>query len=486
MGLSNSVDITSDGLELLWNDPQIGGTTPIVTRANLQRELAGGGSGNTLAGLPDPSLGTLFTDWTNGTPSLISANGGGEAIAVDATKVINGSSCLKLTMGNTGTYVADFVFTAPLNIAQIKSLQFSLFPTSNQSAFSGANSLQVWLFTDAAGTTQQFRIDSAGLALSANYQRSNVFTSVSVPPGGLPQGWAFAGTPLPVSTTEMDALTIYKLRIVLAVPASVAGQILWVGPIYRSGRRKAMVSIVMDGNYDSQAKFLLPMCESQGIRTSLALVFSGIGLANRLTVADLNRAYTFGHEMIHHTFDGNVKVNGYRSASDWPLLADVQNDIQAGYNYLTTKGWLRGIGYAVHGMTHPFENSVAAARQTLVAQAFTNTNTKAVRAGLGRGASQLQPICNPAAIDPFAICGAKQVTNTDNAASLTQIVTNAKAQGEWAIFTLHRSVITAPGGLEILNSDFDTFIQALGADMRAGNVIVLPFSEAAKLALNIN
>jgi hypothetical protein len=445
-------------------------------------ELAAIGGGNGVIGMPAPSTGTLFTDWTNGTPALSSANGGGEAIAVDPTKIIDGSPALKITCGNTGTYVADYTFTTPLTIAQISSLQFSLFVTQNQAVFSSSTSLQCWLFTDASGTTQQFRIDSAGVALSANYQQSSTVFICSVPPGAAAQGWSFSGTPTPVSSTEMDALTIYKLRFIIAVPAGVAGQAIWLGPIRRSGRRKALVSLTFDGNYDSQSKFMLPMCEAQGIRTSLAVVYSGIGLANRLTLSDIDRAYAYGHEVIHHTFNGNVKTNGYRSSSDWPLLSDVQNDIQSAYDAFAARGWTRGIGYAVHGMTNPFEANTSAARQSLVAQAYRNTGTKAIRHGLGRGSSQMQPICNPSLIDPYAICGAKQATNTDNAASLTQVVTDAKKRGEWAIFTFHRSVITGPGSTEVLNSDFATFIAALGDDMRAGNVCVLPFSEAFKLA----
>jgi hypothetical protein len=73
-------------------------------------------------------------------------------------------------------------------------------------------------------------------------------------------------------------------------------------------------------------------------------VYSGIGLANRLTLSDIDRAYAYGHEVIHHTFNGNVKTNGYRSSSDWPLLSDVQNDIQSAYDAFAARGWTRGIG----------------------------------------------------------------------------------------------------------------------------------------------
>lgn len=431
---------------------------------------------------PPPSKGTLLTDWTNGTPTLASSNGGGEAISIDTSLLIDGIPSMRITLGNAGTYIADFVFTSPVTVAQLVSLQIPFRCSSNQTAFVFGNSPQVWLFTDATGTTQQFRIDSAGQALSATYQRAGQTHIISMLPGAAGQGWSFSGTPLPTSSSDMDALTINRLRFVFAVPSGVAGEKCWFGPIRRNGRRKALVSIVLDGNYDSQDKFMLPMCEAQGIRVSLAPVHSGIGLANRMTYQQIDRAYfEGGHEVVHHTFDGNVKTNGYASSSDWPTLADVQGDIQAGQANQIARGWTRGLGYAVHAMTHPFVPSVSAARQSLVSQAYANAGVKAIRAGLGRGNGQLQPICNPGLIDPYTICGAKQATSSDNAAALTAVVTRAKAEGAWAIFTFHQSVVSSPGSLQVLNSDFQTFITALGDDMRTGAVIVAPFAHACTL-----
>lgn len=454
------------------------GPWEITAKSEWQSELVRRG----LNEMPPPAPGTPFTDWTDGTPSLVSSNGGGEAISLDSAVMIDGVPSLRITLGNAGVFIADFIFSAPHVNAAMISLQIPFRCSSNQTAFVSGNAPQLWLFTDATGATQQFRIDSAGQALSATYQRANQTHIISMVPGSTQQGWSFSGTPLPTTSADMDALTINRLRFVFAVPSGVAGESCWFGPIRRNGRRKAMVSIVMDGNYDSQAKYMLPMCEAQGIRASLALVHSGIGNANRMTYQQIDSAYqNGGHEVLHHTFDGNVKINGYASASDWPGLSDVQTDISAGMSNQLARGWTRGLGYAVHAMTHPFVPTVTAARQSLVAQAYANAGVKAIRASLGRGNGQMQPICRPMLIDPYCICGAKQATNTDNAASLTAVVTRAKAAGEWAIFTFHRSVVSAPGSLEVLNSDFASFVASLGDDMRNGSVSVIPFSEACNV-----
>ena len=93
---------------------------------------------------------------------------------------------------------------------------------------------------------------------------------------------------------------------------------------------------------------------------------------------------------------------------------------------------------------------------------------------------RLQSMARPESTDPYVVEGALQWTSTDNAASLTAVVTRAKARGEWGIITGHRSVVSGASSLEILNSDFLTFIQSLGDDYRAGKVDVLPFGEACE------
>lgn len=424
--------------------------------------------------------GALVCDWnTNGVLSLVSSNGGGEAVAVDSSVLCDGLPMVKATCGSTGTYIAQFVFTEAVTLAQMQSLQIPIRVSQNNAVFGGTGMAQIWLFDDATGT-RQWR-----LATSLNMSRARAGQThvISFGPGVAADGWAFGGTSAPTSTTDLDAYTINRIRIVIAVPGSVAGDAVWFGPIRANARRKPVISIVLDGQYSSQHQYILPMLEAQGLRCSLALQHSLIGSGGRMTEAQLTRAYGAGHELIHHTYDGS-KTAGYQSSGDWADAAAITADINLGIDYQEARGWTRGIGYAVHGgSTHPFAGSVTAARQAIVAAGYQNAGIKAIRAGEGFGTAplkRLQNMARTANVDPYSIQGALQWTSTDNAAALAVPITGAKARGEWAIFTGHRSVISGASTLEILNSDCLTWVQALAEDVRSGKVLCLPFGEACR------
>ena len=138
---------------------------------------------------------------------------------------------------------------------------------------------------------------------------------------------------LPTNTTDLDAYSIYRVRLVIAVPGSVAGETVHVGAIRANGRAKPVVSIVLDGEYDSQQNYILPMLDAMGLRCSMAIQGNRVGIAGRMTLAQLNAAYANGHEIIHHSYDG-TKVNGYANATDFPTQADIAADIAANNAYM--------------------------------------------------------------------------------------------------------------------------------------------------------
>jgi hypothetical protein len=439
-----------------------------------------GANGIEIANQANASGGTLVCDWnTNGTLSLVSSNGGGEAVAVDSTVTCDGLPMCKATCGSTGTFIAQFVFTEAVTLAQMQSLQIPIRVSQNQSVFGGTGMAQIWLFDDATGTRQWRLATSLNMSRARNGQTH----ILSFGPGASADGWAFGGSSAPTNTSDLDAYTINRIRIVIAVPGSVAGEAVWFGPIRANARRKPVVSIVLDGQYASQHQYILPMLEAQGLRCSLALQHSLIGSGGRMTEAQITRAYGAGHECIHHTYDGS-KTAGYQSASDWADAAAITTDIQTGIAYQRARSWTRGIGYAVHGgTTHPFSGAVSAARQAIVVAGYQNAGTIAIRAGEGFGTAPVKRLQNgsrPDNVDPYSIQGALQWTSTDDAADLAVPITSAKARGEWAIFTGHRSVISGASTLEILNSDCLTWVQALADDVRAGKVLCLPFSEACQ------
>lgn len=435
-------------------------------------------SGKPIILLPGESSGNPVCDWlNNGALSLVSANGGSEAVEYDSAL-----GMVKCTQGASGTYIAQFIFTNPVYLAQMQSLQIPVrFEDNSAGAFTGSsNSLQIWIWDDATGT-RQWRTGATLRALDAGELRGNATHVISMAPGTATQGWTFGGTSTPTNTSEMDSYTINRIRIVFV--NTVSGAKCWLGPITANARSASCVSIVMDGQYSSQHNYILPMLEAQGLRCSMALQHNQIGQSGRMTDAKLDRAYLAGHEFIHHTYDA-TKTNGYNNATDWPTQDSIVADLNAGAAYLATKGWTRGAGYAVHGgALNNYASSVSLARQNIVTAAFQAAGIKAVRRGaVAAGHLQrLQNVARPQYVDPYTLTGAVQITSTTTAADLTDIFTRVKTRGEWAIITVHRSVLSAPGSLEMLNSDFATWIGSLGTDVRRGEIEVRPFGEACRV-----
>lgn len=426
------------------------------------------------------SGGTPICDWqaSTGTLTLVSANSG-ESVSLDSSKLCDGLPMLKCVSGAAAsTFIANFVFSTPITLAQMQSLQIPFQTTSNQAAFVGtSNCLQIW-FNDDTTPTRQWQLGASTESLTANTMRPEVTHTLSFAPGSASQGWSFGGTSAPTNTTDMDAVTIARLRIVFV--SGGTGETVWVGPIRANGRTKPVVSLTIDGSYTSAHQYILPMFEAQGLRASLALQWNQVGTGGRMSWAQLDRAYAWGHEIIHHTYDGS-KGNGYQDSGQWANQAAIEADINAGLAAGAARGYVNGAGYAVHGgSVHPFTTPVAKARQQLVAAAYRNCGIKAIRTGnVPAPLERLSNFARPANIDPYNVHGGRQVStgSTDTASSLAAFTTRAKNRGEACIFTFHRSVISGPSSLELLNSELQTFAAALGADVRAGLVECLPFGE---------
>lgn len=489
-------------------DPQYAGSGGGLYPASSQSQIPGPVGANKLEGVPaasnvgvdatlqlrtpglqfpvsgdgNTSAGQLICDWqTGGTLSLISTNGGAEAIALDPAVTCDGLPMARITQGASGTFIADFLFTSPVYLAQMQSLQIPVrFDSNSAAAWVGtSNALQLWIWDDSTGT-RQWRLNASLRALDATELRSGATHVISAAPGANAQGWAFGGTSAPTNTTDMDAYSIARVRLVVA--NAVSGAQAWVGGIRANARRAAGISIVLDGQYASQQQYILPMLEAQGLRCSLAIQGNQIGAGGRMTLAQLNRAYAAGHEILGWGYDPKTSA-GYQNASDWPDQAAISADIAANRALMAANGWTRGMDYAVHGgSANSYNASVSAARQSMITAAFQANGVKAIRRGAWVQGVQdrLQSVARPAAVDPYTVCGAIQWTSTHTSADLIAVTTRAKSRGEWGIVTGHRSVVSAPGSLEMLNSDLLTWAQSLGDDVRSGRVLCLPFGEACR------
>lgn len=421
---------------------------------------------------PGLSNGILVTDFTNGTMGATSGSAGATA-ALDASTTHNGRPMMKYTMGAAGTFQCTFTFTTPVTLAQLKTLQIPVRINRNTIADGSAT---VW-----GTSTLWFTLSSGGrvqLPLNLSGWRSGATNVFSMAPGNATQGWTFSGGPTSTTDWDADAATVVSINFVIVVNAGrEENEPIWIGPITRDARRKGVVCIEFDGPYSSADRWMLPMLEGQGLRGRLNLNHLNVGQSGYMTYTQLDRAYAAGHSCGSHIHQASIG-NGY---SDFASEAAIAADIAAGYANLAARGYTRdNYTHVRGGSIVDYTNTVPMTKQAMIAAAHASAGTKAARYGsiVGGAYTRLQSIAG--ALDVQNVQGAVQVTSTTTAADLTAIVDRARDRGEMAIILFHRSVVATPGSLEILNADFDTFAQYLGAEVRKGTVLNQTFGEALR------
>jgi|GEM_PF-2336458 len=410
---------------------------------------------------------------TNGSGAVSGSTGA--TFGLDPSMVVDGKPMMKIVCGAAGTLTFTWTFTEEITLEKLRTFLPTYAFEANATADGASTifgSVTMWLVKGS----QQWRY-----ALPTSGFRAGVPNAINIGAGNATQGWSFGGGTPPTNTSELDAVTITSVRIVITVNAGrEEGKAFWFGFATKNRRARGAVSVVLDGQYSSQHLNILPMLEEQGIRGTLAIHAGSVGGSGAMTYAQLDRAKLAGHAFAHHTFNATIG-NGYQDSGQYANEDAIYADIAAGFANLEARGYIEaGERYAVHGGgVHPFTNTVGAARQAVVVSAYRRAGTKAIRYGsiVGGSYERLQQLLGPA--DPYNLQGVIQITSSTTAAAVVAACERARDQGAWAILTVHRSVASLPGSLEMTNADFATWITALGTLMRAGSVDVAPMHEIA-------
>lgn len=424
------------------------------------------------------NFGTSLCDWQSATGSLaLTSAGAGSSAALDSSVTLFGKPTLKCTFSSAAsdTYIATFTPTNPVRLRDIKTIQVPVLFTSNSQHASspnggigaGGSPFQIWIGTS---NSKSIRLQGyftnlqpgAWTTLSFGRQSPSIITNT-------------------ISELDTAGVTVTSIKIVQATNNSAAiNYPVWVGEIRAdTSVDRGRVSIVMDGEYSSQYSILFPLMQKYGLLSSLAITTADIGGSGRMTAAQIDEMYKAGHEVINHTYD-STKTNGYVDSTQWVAASDITEDIRAQWAYMKSQGWTRGIGYGVWGYNYGFNGTVLQSRQQLVASALKAAGVQAMRKSVpynsGTLGSELVPLCN-VPVDPLVVCGAAQITNTTTPAEINNIIDQAEATGQWAIITVHRAVMSAPSSLEMLASDFDSWMSYLSSRVSSGGVAVSPFGE---------
>lgn len=428
-------------------------------------------AGNVFTRAVQPSQpGAVVVDWSAqyGALAMVSTDAGDD-VAVDTAVLSAGKPTIKCTFSNaaSGTYIARYTPTNPISLKGVKSIQVPIKITCNEAASNIAqepgNALQIWLKT---GSGKTFRLLCTASKVPVGEWSTFSFNR------DLATYLTYSGG----STWDtFDTETITAIDIVQSSIAASVNYPVWIGPIGANAKTTGRVSIRMDGEYISQYSLIKPLMDRYGLKSSLALTESLIGSsASFMTAAQIGEMYAQGHECIHHTYN-NLKTGGYVNASDWATAAVITDDINAGWGYMASQGWTRGIGIAVEGYNPCYISTTSKARQEMVFAGMKAAGVKAMSSSVNQD-KFLHSLRSPKE-KPFYIPGAIQITNTNTAAEVMAIIDRAEALGEWAVITLHRAVTSAPGSLEMTTAEMETWMAYAAARQSAGGLIVQPIGD---------
>ncbi len=417
------------------------------------------------------SQGASICDWQkNGTLTL--SAGTAATAALDTTVLLFGKPTLKCVFSTAAsdTFIATFTLTNPARLKNIKNIQIPILFTNNNASANGnigssSAPFQVWLGTSNSKSIR-IQCDFSNL-------QPGVWTTL-----------AFSRNAVSVITnaiSELDAsgVTVTTVKIVQATNNTAANSYpVWVGEIQADASvSKGYVSIVMDGIYSSQYTDLFPLLTQYGLKSALALTTYDVGGVGRMTLAQIQEMKNAGHVPISHTYDSS-KSGGYGNATDWPTAADITDDLRSQWAYFDTQGWDEGIGFGVWGFSYGFVSTLSLARQQLVAAALRAGGMQAMRKSVpynGEATAGCLIPLHRMPVDPLVLSGAIQITSTHTFADVITCIDQAILTGSWAIITVHRSVTSSPGSLEMLKAYFDTWFSYLAGRVTDGSAVVDTF-----------
>ncbi len=423
--------------------------------------------------------GRVLCDWSTTGGALVVTSAGGGTAALDASTPIDGMPSLKVTLANTAGDVltARWTPTNPVKVYDLIALQLPMIITANDSTFV-ADNWACWLNL-SSGKQVRMLLKGRGIrpggAHVYTWTIDESITSVTMSGGG---SWA---------ALSVETVTWFQIVGVAAAASTTAGSYpVWCGPVYANRRAsKGLVSIRMDGNYESQATLAQPILAQYGIRPTLALVNGNIGQAGSMTAGQIGAMVAGGAQCIHHTYSG-AKANGYANATDWPSADSIAEDISLGFQAIRTNGWGGGYeGLMVEGYSGGYSNPVTAlVRQRLVAAGMRTAGVEMV--STLDTSSKVQNYAGPKVpgVEIWRTTASISLSSTTVLADVYTQIDQAAREGTWLQILAHVIVGDAatPTGNQIRESDFADVCYYIAIKKATGTLATVTFGEAVALS----
>lgn len=452
------------------------GTEQVLAKSSAQRIVISAGEiapreiGYALsdAGASAARSGRPVVSWNDGVLTMGTSNPGESVEKV----TIDGQTWIKITPSTLPEVPTVVRWTAntPFWLGDLKSLSWRMMHQDMSPTQIVSGKVAFWMFPTGLVDAQSNRLAVRIGAVMDKQWPGRVY----VESFGM-DGFINAAQPV----TDLAYAEIDRIDIVLTSGTSSAAKApILIGPMVADRRGKGALAIRLDGCFASQS-IILAMLERYGLRATLALTDFYVGTAGRLTEAQIQRAYDYGHDVGGHTA-GN-KSQGWDSVGDYPDAASIIADRNLDTAYRLARGWTRGIGHWCHGYTNALVNTVPNERQIMVRDALIAAGAKTITVG-GRylaatgGVGHLFPYADPDA-DWLSITGGVMFTNTDTLQQCYDLVDASIDRGQLAVGVGHRSVRSSPGSLEMTHSQWAALIEYAADRQQAGLLDIVTVSD---------
>lgn len=292
--------------------------------------------------------------------------------------------------------------------------------------------------------------------------------------------WEVDGT-----VTENTLMTHMRLYIV-----PNAGQMaeITLSRILLNTASRARIAITCDDGWASWYQYAIPELDKRGLRSTMAVIPTTVGLSNVMTLAELRNARDMGHEIIAHgvnelAYGGNLYDNPVLT-TDALRLADIQSSISTidGWGLYTNDRqkqcyvWPGGIWQQARGDSGLLDLCHGAGIR--YARAVTHTVPTSIAAHRNsRYSNMTLPIIGH-------IRGANRSAEDTNITNIAAQIAHCADYGLDGVLMFHKVIAdqatystVTDNDISIERGQFNLILDAIDAERAAGRLDVVTFSE---------
>jgi hypothetical protein len=359
----------------------------------------------------------------------------------DTSDFLIGSQAMRITTAGTAAFVGwDKTLAAPIDVSDCD--------------------VRVWFKFDAAGANLgnvQLILGDSALTWRSTLTAFAAGSATSYIQWPLQDGrWNILDIPQSAAWTPTGTPNWAALQRILFKVSDKAGNPLTarLGGVAFTKRDHAgrfpngVATLSFDDSFGAQDSYARVKMDQYGYRGTLFPTIDRIGLAGKLTLAQIQAMYKNGWDVAGHAYTDANHAIGLPAMTQSQRLAELEN----------IKAWLDTNGFQTQAFAYPLGNHDAATEADVSAYfdcgrlAFMQRDTP-------------QAVAQPYAMQA-ANAGSQQ-------ASLNGFITRAVAGKGWINIVLHDIVASGATGNNISQANFDTLL----ADLAASGIAVRTMSE---------